>query len=180
MQGRVVNLSLSTAHRFEKQRVVRARLLEGLGVEGDVHSGRTVKHRSRVASDPTQPNLRQVHLIGAELLRELEQAGYDVAPGRLGENVLTEGLDLLSLPTGTRLALGPDAVVELTGLRNPCAQLNEVGPGLMQRLVHRDDADRLVRRAGVMAIVLATGDVREEDPIEVRLPPEPHVAMDRV
>jgi len=180
MTGRVVSLSLSAAYTFTKKPVAKARLIEGLGVEGDVHAGKTVKHRSRVAVDPTQPNLRQIHLIQSELLRELEDAGYDVGPGRLGENVLTKGLDLLSLPTGTRLGLGPEAVLELTGLRNPCPQLNDVGPGLMQRLVHRDEEGRLLRRAGVMAIVLMTGDVREGDAIEITLPPEPHVAMDRV
>jgi MOSC domain-containing protein YiiM len=178
--GRVIHISLGGAHTFTKKPVSSARFLEGLGLEGDVHAGRTVKHRSRVAVDPTQPNLRQVHLIQSELLAELVQAGYEVSAGRLGENVLTEGIDLLSLPAGTRLALGRDVVLELTGLRNPCAQLNDVGPGLMQRLAHRDDEGRLHRRAGVMAIVITTGDAKEGDMIEITLPPEPHVAMDRV
>lgn len=180
MTGRVVSLSLSEAHGFTKKRVEKVRLVEGLGVEGDAHSGKTVKHLSRVAADPSQPNLRQVHLIQSELLDELEQAGYDVTPGRLGENLLTEGLDLLSLPTGTHLEIGATAVLELTGLRNPCPQLNDVGPGLMQRLAQRDEQGRLVRRAGVMAIVLASGEVREQDEIGVTLPPEPHVALERV
>ena len=180
MNGRVLHSSLGEAHTFTKAPVTNARFLEGIGLEGDVHSGRTVKHRSRVAVDPTQPNLRQVHLIQSDLLGELTHAGYEVSPGRLGENVVTEGIDLLSLPAGTRLALGRDVVLELTGLRNPCAQLNDVGPGLMQRLVHRDDEGRLHRRAGVMAIVTTTGDVKEGDMIEITLPPEPHVAMDRV
>jgi MOSC domain-containing protein YiiM len=180
MKGRVVSLSLGEAYTFKKGPVEKARLLEGLGLEGDIHSGKTVKHRSRVAADPTQPNLRQVHLIPAELFRELEEAGYDVAPGRLGENMQTEGLDLLALPTGTRLALGSEAVIELTGLRNPCVQLDGVGPGLMKRLASRDEKGQLVRRAGVMAIVLSSGDVRKDDGIEVTLPPEPHVPMDRV
>ncbi len=175
--GRVASLSVSEAHAFTKKPVGEGRLLEGLGVEGDAHSGRTVQHRSRVAIDPTQPNLRQVHLLQSELLSELEKAGYEVGPGRLGENVLTEGLDLLALPTGTRLELGPDAVIELTGLRNPCAQLNDVGEGLMQRLADRGEEGALVRRGGVMAVVLVGGNVKEGDAIEVALPPEPHVAM---
>lgn len=180
MNARVVSLSRCETHVFSKQPVAEAQLLAGLGVEGDVHAGQTVRHRSRVAADPGQPKLRQVHLIPIELLHELEGAGYAVAPGRLGENVTTEGIDLLAMPTGTRLTLGTQAVLELTGLRNPCVQLEQVGPGLMQRLVHRDADGRLIRRGGVMAIVLASGLVRAGDPIDVTLPAKPHVAMDRV
>ena len=180
MKGRIVSVSLSDAYTFEKTPVTRARLLAGLGLEGDIHSGKTVKHRSRVAADPTQPNLRQVHLIPSELFRELAEAGYDVAPGRLGENIQTEGLDLLALPAGTRLDLGPEAAIELTGLRNPCVQLDGVGPGLMKRLAYRNEKGQLVRRAGVMGIVLVAGEIAPNDPIEVTLPPEPHVPMDRV
>ena len=178
--GRVASLSLSESYSFEKRRVAQVRLKEGLGVDGDIHCGQTVRHRSRIATDPTQPNLRQVHLIPMELLRELMAAGYDVWPGRLGENVTTEGLDLLALPAGTRLTLGEDAIVELTGLRNPCPQLNDVGPDLMRRLASRNEAGELIRRAGVMAIVRAGGLVRAGDEIRVALPPEPHVPMDRV
>jgi MOSC domain-containing protein YiiM len=180
MSGRVSHLCRSDAYTFSKRPVPNIRLLEGLGVEGDVHSGITVKHRSRVAADPSQPNLRQVHLIGSELLTELGAAGYDVHPGRLGENILTEGLDLLSLPRGTRLVIGSGAVVELTGLRNPCAQLNKVGPDLMQKLAIRNADGTLTRRAGVMAIVVTGGELHEGDPIRVSLPAEPHHAMERV
>lgn len=180
MNARVVSLNRCESHIFSKQPVTQARLLAGLGVEGDVHAGRTVRHRSRVAVDPSQPNLRQVHLIPIELLHELEAAGYAVAPGRLGENVTTEGIDLLAMPTGTRLTMGTQAVLELTGLRNPCTQLDQVGPGLMQRLVDRGEDGRLIRRGGVMAIVLISGLVCAGDPIDVMLPAEPHVAMDRV
>ena len=133
MIGRVASLSLSSSYTFSKDTTERVRIVEGLGLEGDVHAGETVKHRSRVAKDPTQPNLRQVHLIPAELLDELVAEGYDVFPGRLGENVLTRDLDLHALPTGTRLEIGADVVLELTGLRNPCGQLNGVKPGLMKR-----------------------------------------------
>ena len=180
MTGRVASLSLSPEYTFTKPTAERVRLLEGLGVEGDVHSGKTVKHRSRVRADPTQPNLRQVHLIASELLDELRAEGFDVSPGRLGENLLTECFDLLGLPTGTRLEIGNEAVLEMTGLRNPCVQLNDVGDGLMQRLVERREDGSLIRKAGAMAIVLRTGDVVLGDEIRLVLPPEPHAPMEKV
>jgi MOSC domain-containing protein YiiM len=151
----------------------RIRLLAGLGVEGDAHLGETVKHRSRVRRDPTRPNLRQVHLLQAELHDELRDAGFDLWPGELGENVTTRGVDLLALPTGSQLRLGPAAVVEVTGLRNPCTQLDGLRPGLMAATLDRDDDGGLVRRAGVMAVVLAGGEIRPGDPIRVELPPGP-------
>jgi MOSC domain-containing protein YiiM len=150
------------------------RILTGLGVEGDAHLGVTVKHRSRVAADPTQPNLRQVHLVHAELHDELRGAGFAVKPGEMGENVTTRGVDLLGLPTGTRLHLGPTAVVEVTGLRNPCMQLDKIQKGLMEANLDRDADGNLIRKAGIMGIVLADGEVRPGDAIEVELPPEPH------
>jgi MOSC domain-containing protein YiiM len=146
------------------------RLVAGVGVEGDAHLGETVKHRSRVRKDPLAPNLRQVHLLHEELFAELRQRGFDVSPGAIGENVTTRGIDLLALPTGTRLRLGVDAVVELTGLRNPCSQLDDFQPGLMGAVLARDVAGRLVRKSGVMAIVLAGGDVRPGDTIAAELP----------
>jgi len=149
-------------------------LLAGLGVEGDAHMGATVKHRSRVERDPSQSNLRQVHLIHAELHDELRESGFDVATGAMGENVTTRGVDLLALPTGTRLRLGDDAVVEITGLRNPCGQLNGVAPGLQGAVLGRDDAGALTRKAGVMGIVIAGGAVVAGDPIAVELPALPH------
>jgi MOSC domain-containing protein YiiM len=150
------------------------RLVAGLGVEGDAHAGTTVKHRSRVKRDPTQPNLRQVHLIHAELHDELREQCFDLAPGRMGENVTTRGIDLLGLPMGARLHLGDTAVVEVTGLRNPCAQLDGLQPGLMAATLGRDDAGELVRKAGVMAVVLVGGEVRPGDAIRVELPPSLH------
>jgi MOSC domain-containing protein YiiM len=150
------------------------RILTGLGVEGDAHLGVTVKHRSRVAADPTQPNLRQVHLVHAELHDELRGAGFAVKPGEMGENVTTRGVDLLGLPTGTRLHLGPTAIVEVTGLRNPCMQLDKIQKGLMEANLDRDADGNLIRKAGIMGIVLADGEVRPGDAIEVELPPEPH------
>jgi MOSC domain-containing protein YiiM len=150
------------------------RLLEGLGVEGDVHAGTTVKHRSRMRLDPTQPNLRQVHLIHAELHDELRASGFSVEAGQMGENVTTRGVDLLGLPTGTRLRLGPAAVVEVTGLRNPCAQLDGIQPGLLDACVEREGAVVTVRKAGIMGVVLVGGEVRAGDANEVELPPAPH------
>jgi MOSC domain-containing protein YiiM len=155
-------------------------LLAGLGVEGDVHSGNKVKHRSRVARDAEQPNLRQVHLIHAELHDELRAAGFDVADGQMGENVTTRGVDLLALPAGARLHLGGEAVVEVTGLRNPCKQLDGIQPGLMAATLDRDQHGSLVRKAGIMGIVSAGGDVRPGDTIEVELPPWPHVPLEPV
>jgi MOSC domain-containing protein YiiM len=178
--GSVSAVSRAPEHTFSKPAADRIRLVDGLGVEGDAHLGRTVQHRSRVARDPSQPNLRQVHLIHAELHDELRAGGFDVAPGVMGENVTTRGIDLLALPTGTRLRLGPDAVVELTGLRNPCVQLDRFQPGLMAAVLDRDDAGGLVRRAGVMAVVVTSGEVRPGDPIAVELPPPPHAPLERV
>ena len=163
-----------TTHDFSKPARDRIQLLAGLGVEGDAHAGETVKHRSRVARDPTQPNLRQVHLIHLELIAELCDAGFDVFPGAMGENITTEGLDLLSLPAGTRLRLGPSATVEVTGLRNPCLQLDRFQPGLMKAVLGRSPDGELVRKAGIMGIVLAGGEVCPGDAIDVALPAEPH------
>jgi MOSC domain-containing protein YiiM len=148
--------------------------LKNLGVAGDAHMGETVKHRSRVRKDPTQPNLRQVHLIHAELFDELRSKGFRVQPGDLGENVTTSGLDLLALPTGTRLHLGLTAVVEVTGLRNPCIQIDGFQKGLMAATLDKDADGKLIRKAGIMSIVLNDGDVRPGDVIDVELPAPPH------
>lgn len=156
------------------------RLLAGLGVQGDAHLGETVKHRSRVAQDPAQPNLRQVHLIHAELHDELQAAGFSVTAGQLGENVTTRGIDLLGLPTGARLYLGETAAVEITGLRNPCPQIDNFQPGLLAAVLGRDEQGQLIRKAGVMGIVLTGGELHPGDPIRVELPPLPHKPLERV
>lgn len=171
--GRVAAVSADGTHRFSKSPQQRIELIAGLGVRGDAHAGVTVKHRSRVRRDPAQPNLRQVHLVASELLDELASRGFTVAPGDIGENVLTEGVDLLALPTGARLGLGDRAVVEVTGLRNPCVQLDRFQDGLMAAVLDRDDAGELVRRAGVMAIVIAAGEVAPGDLVRVQLPDGP-------
>jgi MOSC domain-containing protein YiiM len=172
--GSVVTVSSRIGHHFSKTPSLSIRLLKGLGVAGDAHMGETVKHRSRVRKDPTQPNLRQVHLIHAELFDELHAMGFAVKSGDLGENVTTEGIDLLALPTGTRLQLGASAVVEITGLRNPCIQLDHFQDGLMAATLDCGADGSQIRKAGVMCIVIAEGDVRPGDAISVEMPAEPH------
>ncbi|WP_306368465.1 MOSC domain-containing protein [Nocardiopsis sp. CC223A] len=176
----VESVSSSAGHTFGKPAREGIRLLAGLGVEGDAHMGVTVKHRSRVAVDPTRPNLRQVHLIHAELLEELAADGFAVAAGELGENVTTRGVDLLGSGRGTVLCLGPQARVEVTGLRNPCAQIDAFSPGLMKRLVGRGPDGGIVRRAGIMGVVLRGGWVEPGMAVEVVVPEGPHVPLDRV
>jgi len=178
--GQVSAVATSRSHTFSKAPQDVVRLVAGLGVEGDAHAGTTVKHRSRVRRDVTQPNLRQVHLIASELHDELRTRGFDVAAGDMGENVTTRGIDLLSLPTGARLTLGGSAVVEITGLRNPCVQLDRFAPGLMKAVLDRDAEGRLIRRAGVMGVVLEGGDVRPGDPIAATLPAYPHRPLEVV
>jgi len=176
----VTAVALSQAHTFTKAVAPAITLLEGLGVEGDAHMGVTVKHRSRVRADPTQPNLRQVHLIHGELHDELQQAGFNVAEGTMGENITTRGIDLLGLPRGARLHIGETAIVEITGLRNPCGQLDHYQKGLTAAVLGRNPDGSLIRRAGVMGIVLAGGQVCAGDAIRVDLPPAPHMPLERV
>lgn len=175
----VVSVSLDRRHRFSKERAESITLIAGEGVAGDAHRGVTVKHRSRARFDPTQPNLRQVHMIHEELFGELAGKGFTVAPAELGENITTTGIDLLALPTGTRLAIGT-AVIELTGLRNPCIQMDRFQQGLMQATLDRDAEGNLIRKAGVMGIVIAGGAVAVGDRIAIALPPEPHRRLEKV
>lgn len=179
-EASVLGVYRDSLHRFSKQDTHEIELLEGLGVDGDAHLGETVQHRSRVRADPTAPNLRQVHLMHSELFAWLGARGFDVQGGQLGENVTTVGVDLLDLPVGSRLHLGSSAVVELTGLRNPCMQINDFMPGLLRELVGTTDDGAVVRRAGVMGVVLASGIVRPGDQIVVSLPAEPHRKLERV
>ncbi|QXQ07924.1 MOSC domain-containing protein [Sphingosinicellaceae bacterium] len=177
MSGFVIAVGAGRRHGLSKVPQLSVRLVEGLGVDGDAHSGERVQHRSRARFNPGLPNLRQVHLIHEELLDELQAAGFEVAPILLGENVTTRGLVLLTLPRGARLRLGDSAVVELTGLRNPCIQLERMMPGLMEACLGRDADGGLVRKAGVMAIVLNGGEVRAGDSIVIELPPGEPVAL---
>lgn len=167
----------SAEHGFSKTAVPVIQLIAGEGVQGDAHRGRTVQHRSRVKRTPEAPNLRQVHLIQAELLNALSQQGFAVFPGALGENITTTGLDLLALPQGTRLKIGPEVIIEITGLRNPCAQLDQFQAGLMAAVLDRGPDGELIRKAGIMAIVVTGGAVSVGDAIEVAWPPEPHLGL---
>lgn len=176
----VLAVSVSPTHTMAKPNVDAITLLAGLGVDGDAHMGTTVKHRSRVARNPNQPNLRQVHLIHSELHDELREKGFEVSFGQMGENVTTRGIDLLGLPRGTKLRLGAEAVVEVTGLRNPCAQLDGICQGLMAATLDRDAEGGLVRKAGIMGIVLAGGVIRVGDAIVVELPTDEHVPLEMV
>lgn len=178
--GHVVAVNRSGTHTFSKKSEERIRLIAGFGVEGDAHAGATVKHRSRVAMNPLQPNLRQVHLIHAELHEELREGGFDFSPGDLGENVTTRGIDLLALPTGTRLHLGSDVVVEVKGLRCPCAQVEHFQAGLLAAVISRDANGKVVMKTGVMGVVIKGGDVEPDDVIQAELPPEPHIPLEKV
>jgi len=175
----VVAVHRSAAHLFTKETVERVFLVEGMGVDGDTHAGTTVQHRSRVARDPSTPNLRQVHLIHRELFDQVARAGYQVRAGDLGENLTTEGVDLLALPVGTRLRIG-EAVITVTGLRNPCQQINTFQAGLLKQVLVSDEAGRVRRLAGVMGIVSRSGDVGPGDAIEAEFPPEPHFPLTAV
>ena len=175
----ILAVHASPTHSFSKSPQSHIHLLAGLGIAGDAHLGTTVQHRSRIAQDPTQPNLRQV-LIACELFTELAPQGFAVTPGELGENITTSGLDLLTLPRGTLLHLGPEALIEMTGLRNPCAQIDAFQPGLLAAVLPRTPDGILLRRAGVMSVVLHSGTVRPGDPIRITLPPLPHLPLERV
>ena len=176
----MIAVSSNEEHSPSKRSRTSINLLVGLGVEGDAHSGATVQHRSRVRRDPTRPNLRQVHLIHSELHDELREAGFEIDPGEMGENLTTRGIDLLSLPGGARLQIGDSAVLEVTGLRNPCAQLDSIRPGLMKATLGHDQEGGLIRRAGIMSVVAAPGEVRPGDPIQGELPRGPRRPLEPV
>jgi len=175
-----IAVSCSAQHTFSKPNQLSINLIEGIGVEGDAHAGKKVKHRYLVKIDSTKPNLRQVHLIQAELFDELNATGFSVGPGQLGENITTRGADLLALPTGTKLQIGAEAVIELTALRNPCHQIDNFQKGMLKAVLDRDDDGNVIRKAGVMGIVLVGGEIRPNDPIVINLPPEPHQQLEYV
>lgn len=177
MQASVVSVSRSPVHGFSKQVVDHIELLAGLGVAGDAHAGVTVRHRYRVRKNPNAPNLCQVHLLQEELFAELAGRGLPLAPGQLGENITTRGLDLLELPVGAILHLGPSAQVEITGLREPCSQMNTLRPGLMKACLARRPDGSVLRKSGVMGLALATGIIRPGDCITVTLPAKPWQTM---
>jgi len=179
-EATVTAVGADSAHRFSKQPKTSIELVTGEGVVGDAHRGVTVKHRSRVAADPDQPNLRQVHLLHCELFEGLSTDGFDVSPCDLGENITTRGLDLLGLSRGTQLMIGPAVVLEVTGLRNPCSQIEAFQPGLLSAVLGKRADGTIIRKAGIMAIVVCGGTVTPGDTIGVRLPDGPHVPLERV
>jgi MOSC domain-containing protein YiiM len=175
----VIAVARDGEHRFSKQMTAEIKIVTGLGVEGDAHQGWQVKHRSRVRVDPTQPNLRQVHLIQAELFDELKSKGFRVGPAELGENITTQGLDLLALPKGTLLRIGAAVILEVTGLRNPCQQIEDFQPGLLAAVQEQRNG-KLIRKTGIMTVVRAGGTVQPGDMIGTKLPALPFVALDRI
>jgi len=179
-KGIVIALSKSETHTFQKVNQKSINLIKGLGIEGDAHMGKTVKHRSRVAKDPSQPNLRQVPLIHSELHDELEGLGFEIKAGEMGENITTKGIDLLALPKDTILNIGKNARVQITGLRNPCNQLNLFKKGLMNAVLDKDENGDLIRKAGIMGIVLEGGIIEVGDTIKIVLPDKPHIKLDMV
>lgn len=178
--GKVISVSKSNSHSFSKYQEDKIFLLEGLGVEGDAHQGAKVKHRSRVAKDPSQPNLRQVHLMHSELFIELKEKGFEVEAGQLGENITTQDIDLLALPKDSILSIGRKAKIKITGLRNPCKQIDSIKTGLMNAVLDKDSEGNLIRKAGIMAIVIKEGEVKVGDEIKIELPSKPFVKLERV
>lgn len=178
--GQVVSVALDESHRFSKKSVSAIEVVTGLGVAGDAHEGETVKHRSQVAVDPSQPNLRQIHLIHAELFEELELKGFSVGAADLGENITTSGIDLLALPRHALMRIGPDVRLEVTGLRNPCAQIDRFKSGLLAAVLDRGPNNQVIREACIMAIVQEGGSVRLGDLITVEMPPTPYLPLERV
>lgn len=174
------NLHVSSEHTFSKYPRDHITLIAGFGVKGDAHAGPTVKHRSRVAIDPSTPNLRQVHLIPMETLNDLVADGFNVKPGDLGENITTSGIALHELPTGTLMRIGDEALIALTGLRNPCHQIESFRSGLLKQCLPQDNNGDIQRRAGVMAIVIVGGTIKTHDTIEIALPPLPHLPLQRI
>lgn len=179
-KGKIIGVSKSQSHTFNKFSCEHITLIEGLGVKGDAHMGKTVKHRSRVSKDPTQPNLRQVHLVNYELFEELKEKGFYIKNGEMGENITTIGIDLLSLPKSTILKLGQKVKIKITGLRNPCNQLNSIKDGLMKAVLDDDENGNLIRKAGVMGVVVEGGKISVGEEIEILLPQKPYLTLERV
>jgi MOSC domain-containing protein YiiM len=173
--GYVIAVAAAATHQLSKPIVDEIRLVKDLGVEGDAHLGATTQHQMQARSDSTRPNLRQVHLLQSELFSELAQKGHVVGPATLGENITTAGVDLISLPRGTLLLLriGSDAVLQLTGLRNPCGQLDAFQPGLARAMLGKDEGGELIRKARVMSVVISGGTIRTGDEIAIELPLQP-------
>lgn len=177
---KVEAVSKSPTHTLIKKNENQITLLKGLGVEGDAHQGFTVKHRSRVIKDPTTPNIRQVHLMPVELFEELAQKGINVNSGEMGENITTSGIDLINLPLHTILKIGPETKIQITGLRNPCSQLNKINDQLLKAVLQKDEDGTIIRKAGIMSVVLKGGKINVGDTIEIEFPEKPHKNLEPV
>lgn len=178
LKPRILSVSARSGHHFSKTPQRSIRLLAGLGVEGDGHMGERIKHRSRARYNPALPNLRQVHLIDSGYIALMAAKGYAVAPGDIGENLLVAGIDLISMPQDTLLHLGGDgAVVRITGLRNPCIQMDRFMPGLMAASLDRDADGGLIRLTGVMGVVEGGGAVVPGDVVRVEMPEGEHLPL---
>jgi MOSC domain-containing protein YiiM len=169
MHGTVVSVNSSPTGGIGKDPQPQITLVANHGVEGDFHAGANVRHRSRAASTPEAPNLRQVHLIHSELFDEVAALGIDVKPGQMGENITTRGLSILDLTVGTRLHVGESAVIEITGLRNPCKQLNDIDKRLLGEVARKLEDGTIMRKAGIMGIVLEGGVIRPGDAIRAEV-----------
>jgi hypothetical protein len=175
VEGYVHSVSASPRHGFSKLVRESITLIKGHGVDGDAHAGAFVKHRYLARWRPRMANERQVHLINQALFEELFSEGFNVQPGNLGENVTTRGIDLLRLPLGTMLALGPTAAVELRGLRTPCVLVDRFRKGLLKALVRKGEQPRF--RAGVMGVVREGGILFPGNPVKVTISPAPWQAL---
>ena len=177
MNAKVIAVSRKATHKFSKNNQLAIDLVAGFGVSGDAHYGQTVQHRYDKKKDPNRPNLRQVHLIQSELFDWVANKGYAIAPGDLGENITTRGIDLLALPLGTRLKLGESAIVELTGLRHPCKLINSLGQNLMDVMKDSTPKGEMRPKAGVMSVVIESGKIMPDDEVVVFLPNGPFVPL---
>ena len=180
MNSKVVAVSRSEKHTFSKKNIESINLIYDFGVEGDAHAGKTIKHIFLARKDPGRKNIRQVHLIQMELIRQLKSKGFSVNPGQLGENITTQGIDLLSLPTGCKLHIGEEAVIELTALRSPCVQIDNFQKGILKEVIDRDDQGKMIRKIGVMGIVTAGGTVKPSEIITIEMPDLPHRKLEYV
>ncbi len=180
ISGSVIAVCSRDAHLFSKENREEIELIKNFGINGDAHAGMYVKHRSRVKKNPKQLNLRQVHLIPIELLNEMKQHRYDLHPGDLGENITTSGIDLINLPLNSQINIGEEVVLEVKGLRDPCKQIEAFKEGLLKKMITKDADGNLIRKTGIMTIVLGGGIVKPNDKIEVVLPKKPYHKLEVV
>jgi MOSC domain-containing protein YiiM len=172
-QGSVIAVCQKTEPGLPKFEAEAIQLIEDFGVSGDYHAGKLIRHRYWAAKDPTHPNHRQVLLVDTSIYADLASQGIALKPGMLGENVVVDGIQVMTLAVGARLQLG-DALLELTEVRNPCYQLNEMHPDLLEAV--KPEVDGQPRRnAGMFARILTGGWVRPGNPVLVLSEQTPRV-----